>query len=1344
MSLYSMLSMFGRIPKVGRYLLPVFILMPLLFLVWMFLGRAWFVACLIAVLAGLAGLFLIKWLRKRREKQKAAAFGKDLLADGEEVPKGLSREEHRARLGEIREKFKEGLQRFKESGKDLYTLPWYLVLGEPGAGKTEAIRHSGITFPPGLHDELMGAGGTLNMNWWFSSEAVLLDLAGRLVFDELEPGNSLQWEEFLKLLLTSRPDCPVNGLLLVIPADSLLQDDEETIKRKAGLLAHQLEFVQRSLDIRFPAHIMVTKCDLIPGFKESFEHLSAEEQQQIFGWSNPSSIDDAFDPETSEDVLTSIQTRLRSLRTDRLAVMGPLQDFSSSRLDETDALYDLPANFGLVCDSLKPYLSVIFTANEWMLKPLFLRGVFFSSAMQEGAALDKPLVETFGLDVETLRPDRPWELNRSRFLRDFFRHKMFREWGLVTRATHASRRYLRRRATVMAGGIAAAVILLVMTFFGGYSLNKLIIHELDMWRLPARALGTDGTLGAWPAIVSPADTPCTYSYNGTIRLRTEEGRRLTLGNYYPYMQQVVSSPLRTPFVFRMFRPFGRSIDRERRSALSLLFEKAVVQPVANAAAEKLQLSGEDVPFSNAELTVLNELVRVQAEHLNLAGGVGDLRPTMQDEVAGKDPEAAEPEEGGLMIPVLQKGRDRLDLDAFFAYVLRPSSIDCRDYLKQHGDYFQDVLRWTYKVGNGGGRDWPPAWLAVDERLADVPSLDHGLQRFLQDCESVPEVRLLLKQLEQISLAWPRLRVIPETTEPIYQDIETEFFSFLQKNLNRMSSVGGLQGAIGQWFSLYEALERDRAVLSRDFSMVKAAVDDIAFLQSTNLVASYAGAVSNALAAVRSAQGRLAVPLAPKALVASLIEEADSDIAADGADTVALGKDPNLIDEIRAEMDRSRVLLGDTLGQDDLPEQLATFRQVYTNLAHRVDTYDKRVPACSPVDFPNALGSQPATWSQAVSEFRRTQVSLVHEDLEYLCHEVQETASQFAGLSIPLPTQDVARLDRMAGQGLERVGERNFKRECDKVVESWAKLKGHVPSDRRTLLLLSDQEFIQQYLLNVSAPELDFVGRYWQDKTHRALTLLSDEASATCQETIVELRKYARYPLDQPRPGVPELSPDEFLKAAELFAQLEIIPVHKDPETLGAGLALGVSPWAEEIERLRTLGLGLEMDWFMKSQALLRALGGNGPGTCTIELLSKGEQTKNRRKHRSAHWQWSLMSVVRGGASHEKQFRTLQQETTRLATVLLPGEPFEIRFYKYFSNRMPDAVISGRSPWAILDLMHKYKTVAADEDGKAWDVELVVKGRNKKHYSQWIRLTFEDVMPSKEDWPVLTRNKERFP
>src|SRR6218665_1391812 len=50
--------------------------------------------------------------------------------------------------------------------KDLYKLAWYAIVGEPGAGKPEAIRHSGVGFPPGMQDEFQGVGGTINMNWW--------------------------------------------------------------------------------------------------------------------------------------------------------------------------------------------------------------------------------------------------------------------------------------------------------------------------------------------------------------------------------------------------------------------------------------------------------------------------------------------------------------------------------------------------------------------------------------------------------------------------------------------------------------------------------------------------------------------------------------------------------------------------------------------------------------------------------------------------------------------------------------------------------------------------------------------------------------------------------------------------------------------------------------------------------------------------------------------------------------------------------------------------------------------------------------------------------------------------
>ena len=64
-----------------------------------------------------------------------------------------------------------------------------------------------IGFPPGMQDELQGVGGTINMNWWFSNTAVFLDTAGRLMFEEIKPGESSEWREFLQLLHRNRPNC---------------------------------------------------------------------------------------------------------------------------------------------------------------------------------------------------------------------------------------------------------------------------------------------------------------------------------------------------------------------------------------------------------------------------------------------------------------------------------------------------------------------------------------------------------------------------------------------------------------------------------------------------------------------------------------------------------------------------------------------------------------------------------------------------------------------------------------------------------------------------------------------------------------------------------------------------------------------------------------------------------------------------------------------------------------------------------------------------------------------------------------------------------------------------------
>ena len=118
-------------------------------------------------------------------------------------------------LGQINETFAQALATLKKvkftgggRRKALYELPWYIIIGPPGAGKTTALINSSLEFP--LADQfgkaaLQGVGGTRNCDWWFTNEAVLIDTAGRYTTqDSHKVADSSVWEGFLELLKKKR------------------------------------------------------------------------------------------------------------------------------------------------------------------------------------------------------------------------------------------------------------------------------------------------------------------------------------------------------------------------------------------------------------------------------------------------------------------------------------------------------------------------------------------------------------------------------------------------------------------------------------------------------------------------------------------------------------------------------------------------------------------------------------------------------------------------------------------------------------------------------------------------------------------------------------------------------------------------------------------------------------------------------------------------------------------------------------------------------------------------------------------------------------------------------------
>src|SRR3954464_762585 len=118
-------------------------------------------------------------------------------------------------------------------------LPWYVIIGPSASGKTTAIRSSGIKMPLGKSAKVKGVGGTRNCDWWMTNEAILLDTAGRW---STEDDDREEWLAFLDLLKRTRPQKPINGILLAVSLAEL-QGEEEDIEALAHKLRERIDEV---------------------------------------------------------------------------------------------------------------------------------------------------------------------------------------------------------------------------------------------------------------------------------------------------------------------------------------------------------------------------------------------------------------------------------------------------------------------------------------------------------------------------------------------------------------------------------------------------------------------------------------------------------------------------------------------------------------------------------------------------------------------------------------------------------------------------------------------------------------------------------------------------------------------------------------------------------------------------------------------------------------------------------------------------------------------------------------------------------------------------------------------
>ena len=422
--------------------------------------RPWWVRLLLILLVALVwGAFaLVRVLRARK--------GSDEIA--KELAKPADQGDAEAQVQAKR--MADAIASLKQSTGNrrdyLYSRPWYVIIGPPGAGKTTALLNSGLRFPF-ADSALKGVGGTRNLDFWFADEAALVDTAGRYTTQDSDAiADSRAWEHFLGLLRKHRPLQPINGVLVAIGIDELMRADRIGLDAHASAVRRRLNEVQRTLEVAAPVYVLFTKADLLAGFVEYYDDLDVEGRRAVLGATLPAGA-----PATAQALAGEFD----------LFAQGVSARMSKRLQEEPDPrrrglILGFPSQVEALRARVLRFLDGAFPAEAELKAPL--RGFYFTSGVQEGAPLDRLLSGMAQVyDAPQAAARGQGSGGRAYFLNRLLHEVVFAEAGLVQADPRAKR---RRQVQLMAGfgGIAAVVVLTLILWTVSFGQNRALQDKL--------------------------------------------------------------------------------------------------------------------------------------------------------------------------------------------------------------------------------------------------------------------------------------------------------------------------------------------------------------------------------------------------------------------------------------------------------------------------------------------------------------------------------------------------------------------------------------------------------------------------------------------------------------------------------------------------------------------------------------------------------------------------------------------------------------------------------------------------------------------------------------------------
>ncbi len=367
-----------------------------------------------------------------------------------------------------------------------YRSPWFLVLGASDSGKSTLLEDPGISLS--LREGFADFGVSSGIKWRFFDAGVILDVPGQFFLGASDTtSDDRKWKSLLRNLVRFRPQRPFDGVVLTIPATELMGETAlppAVIGQRAACIFDKLWQLQKWTGLCFPVYVVITKCDLIPGFKAMAGQLPSQCKNEMFGWSNPYNLESAFDAAWIDQGFEELSYDLNRLQceifTERADIPG------------LDDLFLLSAKIQELRRPLRMYLNRIFKQSAYR-ESLQFRGFYFVGDASEEREAAKPVRALSAAAAASSSFQSPYSLlapppstsiapgdnvitdevagissfateqreHKPIFVADLFEGKIFPERGI---AHPAARSYLSKNRTVIGLQIACLITVIVLGF----------------------------------------------------------------------------------------------------------------------------------------------------------------------------------------------------------------------------------------------------------------------------------------------------------------------------------------------------------------------------------------------------------------------------------------------------------------------------------------------------------------------------------------------------------------------------------------------------------------------------------------------------------------------------------------------------------------------------------------------------------------------------------------------------------------------------------------------------------------------------------------------------------------